>query len=115
MTCRVAAGVCLAMCLGVSINGILQLLICHTLSGLGCLLADCCRSVLNGCLTCKLILVPIPSNPSWSQAKEDFDKEAKRAKKKAASKKQDKQPKDLKMQERRLDNDVQRKASGNIM
>ena len=55
---------------------------------------------------------------------EDFDKEAERAKKKATSQKQDKQPKDLKVWERRLDEeiptrslsyDVQREASGNIL
>ena len=54
---------------------------------------------------------------------EDFDSDAKRAKKKVTSQKQDKQPKDLKIQERRLDKemprrllsyDVQREASGNI-
>ena len=69
-------------------------------------------------------LVPIPSYPPWSQAKENFDKEAERAKKKVTSQKQDKQPKDLKWQNRRLDketprrwwsNDVQREASGNIL
>ena len=53
---------------------------------------------------------------------EDFDSDAKRAKKKATSQKQDKQPKDLKIQERLdkemsrrlLSYDVQSKASGNI-
>ena len=69
-------------------------------------------------------LVPIPSYPPWSQAKEDFDKEAERAKKKVTSQKQDKQPKDLKIHERRLDKemprtwwsyDVKRRDSGNIL
>ena len=54
---------------------------------------------------------------------EDFDKDAERAKKKATSQKQDKQLRDLKMQERRLDREiptrslscnVQHEASGNI-
>ena len=54
---------------------------------------------------------------------EDFDREAERAKEKAASQKQDKQLRDLKMQERRLDREiptrslsynVPREASGNI-
>ena len=66
-------------------------------------------------------LVPILSYPPWSQAKEDFDKEAERAKKKVTSQKQDKQPKDLKIQERRLDKEMLRRlqsyleASGNIL
>ena len=55
---------------------------------------------------------------------EDFDKDAERAKKKGTSQKQDKQPIDLKMQERRLDKEistrslsdnVQHEASGNIL
>ena len=54
---------------------------------------------------------------------EDFDKDAKRAKKKATSQKQDKQLRDLKVQERRHDKqmptrslsyNVQRETSGNI-
>ena len=55
---------------------------------------------------------------------DDFDKDAEHAKKKATSQKQDKQPRDLKMQEKRLDKEiptrslsdnVQREASGNIL
>ena len=54
---------------------------------------------------------------------DDFDKDAEHAKKKATSQKQDKQPRDLKMQEKRLDKEiptrslsdnVQREASGNM-
>ena len=37
---------------------------------------------------------------------EDFDREAERAKERAASQKQDKQLRDLKMQERRLDKEI---------
>ena len=55
---------------------------------------------------------------------DDFDKDPERAKKKATSQKQDKQPRDLKMQERRLhkeiptrslSDNVQREASGNFL
>ena len=54
---------------------------------------------------------------------EDFDKDAEKAKKNVTSPKQDKQLRDLKMQERRLDKEipsrslsynVQHEASGNI-